>query len=105
MKSFELYRYTHPDGTAKEWAYCNMGNGLAEIRWGPSNQLRQSQIKPLREARERAEEKVRKGYRLVGTILLDDLGQRVKAQAARTIRKNPVDLNALFGGERDSFYF
>ena len=104
MNAFELYRYTHPDGTAKEWAYCNLGNGLAEIRWGPSNQLRQSQTKPLREARVRAEHKLGKGYRLVGTILLDDLGQRVKAQAARPIRKNPVDLTALLG-PGDSFYF
>jgi hypothetical protein len=104
MKPFELYRYTHPDGTAKEWAYCNLGNGLAEIRWGPSNQLRNSQIKPLSEAQVRAEEKVRKGYRLVGTILLDDLGRRVNTQAARPIRKNPVDLTALLG-PGDSFYF
>lgn len=105
MKSFALYRYTHPDGTAKEWAYCNLGNGMAEIRWGPSNQLRQSQIKPLTEARERAQQKLSKGYLLIGTILLDDLGQRVKTQPVRPIRKKPVDLTALFGGERDSFYF
>ena len=40
MKAFALYRYTHADGTAKEWGYSDLGNGLAEIRWGPENQLR-----------------------------------------------------------------
>ena len=46
MKSYELYRFTHPDGTAKEWAWCDLGNGQAEIRWGAADQLRQSQVKP-----------------------------------------------------------
>ena len=104
MKSFELYRYTHPDGTAKEWAYSHLGNGLAEIRWGPSNQLRQSQIKPLREAQERAQHKLGKGYRPIGTIWLDDLGRPAHPHVVRPLRKNPVDLTALLGSG-DSFYF
>ncbi len=58
---FELYRYTHPDGNAKEWAYSDPGTGQAEIRWGPANQLRQRRIKPRREAWDRALQKVRKG--------------------------------------------
>ena len=105
MKSFELYRYNHPDGTAKEWAYSDLGDGTAEIRWGAPYQLRQSQIKPLREAQNRAEIKVRKGYRLIGTILFDDLGRRVKTQSVRPTRKNPVDLTTLLGASDDSFYF
>lgn len=36
---YELYRFTHPDGTAKEWAHSDLGNEQAEIRWGPENQL------------------------------------------------------------------
>ena len=47
MNRFELYRFLHPDGRAKEWAYRELGNGDAEIRWGPQRHLRQAQIKPL----------------------------------------------------------
>ncbi|AFL72635.1 hypothetical protein [Thiocystis violascens] len=104
MKSFALYRYTHPDGTAKEWAYSHLGNGTAEIRWGPSNQLRQCQIKPLREAQERAQQKLGKGYRPIGTIWLDDAGRPVNTHAVRPLRKNTVDLTTLLG-PGDSFYF
>ena len=110
MKSYELYRFTHPDGTAKEWAWCDLGNGQAEIRWGAADQLRQSQVKPAYVARERAEEKLRKGYRLLGTVLLDPQGSRVPDNApigrARRVRStvSPVDLTQLLGGD-GGFYF
>ena len=29
MRAFELYRYTHGDGSAKEWAYSDLGHGQA----------------------------------------------------------------------------
>ena len=47
MRTFQLYRFIHADGTAKDWAYSDLGNGLAEIRWGPANQLRQTQRKKV----------------------------------------------------------
>jgi hypothetical protein len=112
MKSYELYRFTHPDGTAKEWAWCDLGNGQAEIRWGPADQLRQSQVKPVHVARERAAEKLRKGYAFVGSLLLNEQGSRVpdNAPMGRAGRVRPqatvsaVDLAALLGGG-DGFYF
>jgi 4-alpha-glucanotransferase len=84
MTAFTLYRYTHPDGTAKEWGYGDLGNGTAEIRWGRRNHLRQSQVRPLHEALERAAEKTRKGYTAVGTAWLD-------AQGARVPGRRPAD--------------
>ena len=111
MKTFELYRFTHPDGTAKEWAYADLGNGNAEIRWGPENQLRQSQVKPAYVARERAAEKLGKGYTFVGSLLLDEQGSRVPDNApigrAGRVRStvSPGDLAALLGSDGDSFYF
>ena len=105
MKRFELYRFTHPDGTAKEWAYHDLGNGNAEIRWGPQGQLRQSQIKPLREAWERALQKVRKGYVKAGLVQLDDSGLPVRPVRTQPKRKPAVDLSTLLGPEDDGFYF
>jgi hypothetical protein len=101
MKAFELYRFTHADGTAKEWAYSDLGNGQAEVRWGPEDQLRQSQVKPLREAQGRAADKLRKGYRHIGTNWLNDSGSRVSVLKPT---KTPVDLSQLLG-EGDGFYF
>nr|WP_300988563.1 hypothetical protein [Thiocapsa sp.] len=100
-----MYRFTHPDGTAKEWAYSDLGNEQAEIRWGPENQLRQRQIKPLREAWERALHKVRKGYVKVGSVMLDNGGSRVTPRRTTSVRKPAVDLATLLGPEEDGFYF
>ena len=104
MKAFELYRFTHADGTSKEWGYSDLGNGSAEIRWGPADQLRGHQVKPLQEAQGRAEEKLRKGYRHIGTNWLDDSGSRTSVRPPRPTRKTPVDLSQLLG-EGDGFYF
>ena len=104
MRAFELYRFTHADGTAKEWAYSDLGNGQAEIRWGPENQLRGFQVKPLREAQGRAAEKLRKGYRFVGTVWLDASGSRTSVPPSRPTPRQPVDLAALLGSG-DGFYF
>jgi hypothetical protein len=105
MKAFELYRFTHTDGTAKEWGYSDLGNGQAEIRWGPENRLRGHQLKPLREAKERARKKQREGYQEAGTVYLDDSGTRVTLPPSRPTPKTPVDIAALLGGDDGGFYF
>jgi hypothetical protein len=105
MKAFELYRYTHTDGTAKEWGYSDLGNGQAEIRWGPENRLRGHQEKSLREARERARKKQREGYRQAGTAWLGETGSRVSPPSSRPTRRTPVDIAALLGGDDEGFYF
>lgn len=106
MKEFLLYRFVHSDGSAKEWAYCDLGAGQAEIRWGPRGRLQQSQRKPIEIALDRARKKVRKGYVRIGTVWLDDQGQpttRKPASQPATPPK-PVDLKSLLGGD-DGFYF
>ena len=84
---------------------CDLGNGQAEIRWGPADQLRQSQVKPLKEARNRATEKLRKGYQYAGIVYLDDSGTRTAPPSSGPTRKTPVDLAALLGGDEGGFYF
>ena len=109
MRTFQLYRFTHTDGTAKDWAYCDLGNGLAEIRWGPANQLRQSQVKLMHEAERRAQAKLRKGYAYVCNITLDANGNTPRGTSAGVMpatkpTPQPVDLKSLLGGD-DGFYF
>jgi len=71
---FYLYRFEHADGTAKEWAYADLGTGWAEIRWGKAGRLCQSQMRPIAVAIDRAAGKCRKGYRYIGDREMDARG-------------------------------
>ena len=78
MSDFELYRYTHPDGSAKEWAWCERPGVGMEVRWGRAGRLVQKAGYPptrRREVIERALAKQRKGYRFVGWCRIDDAGR------------------------------
>lgn len=112
---YRLYRYEHGDGTAKEWAYADLGNGTARIRWGPAGRLRQTQSKPLSIALERAHEKRLKGYVAVGRADIDTTGAVVllsreppdhRMPPAVTPAPKPArDIAALLGADDDGFYF
>jgi hypothetical protein len=114
---YRLFRYEHGDGTAKEWAYADLGNGTARIRWGPAGRLRQTQSKPLSIALERAHEKRLKGYVAVGRADIDTTGAVVLLSrdgpdhppalpAAPKPDPTPArDLAALLGADDDGFYF
>jgi hypothetical protein len=112
---YRLFRYDHGDGTAKEWAYADLGNGTAQIRWGPAGHLRQSQRKPVHVAIERAHEKTLKGYVAIGQADIDWTGavallsrdgpdQRMPP-AGPPAPKPARDIAALLGAEDDGFYF
>jgi hypothetical protein len=78
VSDFELYRYTHPDGSAKEWAWCEHPGVGMEVRWGRAGRLVQKAGYPptrRREVIERALAKQRKGYRFVGWCRIDDAGR------------------------------
>jgi hypothetical protein len=112
---YRLYRYEHGDGTAKEWAYADLGNGTAQIRWGPAGRLRQTRSKPLPIALERAREKTLKGYVAIGRADIDVTGAVVLlSRDGPVYRSTPAlppapkparDIAALLGGEDDGFYF
>ena len=120
-RTFELFRFTHPDGSAKEWAYSETGGGLFEVRWGRAGHLVNAQAGvALRTVRQREQAKLRKGYRHVGRALIFSDGDvkplprgqdktppapcetgADKAPHPRT----PIDIAALLGGDDEGFYF
>lgn len=118
MIAVELYRFTHPDGSAKDWAYRELPTGDAEIRWGPCRCLRQFQFKPIKVALKRAQTKMRQGYVYIGTVGLDAQGRVVSPasavaasapfvtrQAVSVRSVPPLALADLFGTESEGFYF
>jgi len=118
VSGFELYRFTHTDGTAKEWAWCVQADGIA-VRWGRAGRLVQQARYPLTrraEIEERARAKERKGYRYLGRYGIDADGRPVAANAQitqpsrstpkRTAMPNvpPIDLSKIETGSEDYWF-
>ncbi|MEA1048395.1 hypothetical protein U5801_00970 [Lamprobacter modestohalophilus] len=120
MKTFEMYRFTHPDGSSKEWGYCDLQNGQAIVRWGPANALTREHYCTAAKARQKARGKLRKGYVYIGHVALNDHGFRPLSTAesspdstatpATTAKptvnspNKPIDLSVLLGNDQ-GFYF
>lgn len=75
MARFELYRYTHPDGSAKDWAVRRNDDGSLTTRWGPTGPV-------LPQASTRRGDKLRlvrskehKGYMPIGEVEIDTQGR------------------------------
>jgi hypothetical protein len=76
---FRLYRYVHPDGAAKDWAW-GVVDGEIAVRWGRAGQLVQQAVYPLAQRERvsaRARAKVAKGYRALGEARIDAQGRPV----------------------------
>ena len=74
---FELYRYTHPDGSAKDWAYSVATvdqKGRYLVRWGKQNRLVGNQPCIYDVVLKWEREKLDKGYRHIGRGTLDAKG-------------------------------
>ena len=96
MSGFELYRYTHLDGTAKDWAWCeHPGTGM-EVRWGRAGRLVQKATYPVAKRRtvlERALAKQRKGYCFVGWCRIDDPERGLWARSWINLRTLNFSIN------------
>ncbi len=73
---YQLYRFTNPDRSTKDWAVRDNGDGTYTSRWGKTGTRLQSKIfnKNARSMNEHINEKLSKGYRLIGDILIGDDG-------------------------------
>jgi len=124
VSAFELYRYTHSDGTAKEWAWREEAGTGMEVRWGREGSLVQRATYPLgqrRQVMQRALAKQRKGYRFVGWCRIDPSGRPVdlrepdgppREPAARPMTPKPastppvpgIDLSQVETGREDYWF-
>jgi len=70
METFELWRYTHPDGSSKDWAIRRNGDGSITTRWGPTGPTL-PQVSTRRQDKIALENaKRRKGYVHVGQVTI-----------------------------------
>jgi len=87
VSGFELYRHTHSDGTAKDWAWCEHPGVGMEVRWGRAGRLVQKATYPVAKRRtvlERALAKQRKGYCFLGWCRIDASGRPVDLRRPAT---------------------
>jgi len=111
---YALYRYTFPDGHAKEWALGERADGQLEVRWGHVGRLVQCEVYPVdrrADLARRVAAKIRKGYVAVGRVGIDDAGRPVAAidppPRASLRPGSPVpriDLSALDTGAADYWF-
>jgi len=73
--TWELYRFYHSDGSAKDWAVRDNGDGTVTTRWGktattlPSSSTRRKPIHDL------TREKTGKGYSCLGKVEINENGR------------------------------
>lgn len=74
MDAFDLWRFTHPDGSSKDWAIRRNADGSITTRWGPTGPT-------LPQASTRCQDKIalehakrRKGYVYVGQVMIETDG-------------------------------
>jgi hypothetical protein len=75
METFDLWRYTHPDGSSKDWAIRRNGDGSITTRWGPTGPAL-PQVSTRRQDKIALENaKRRKGYIYVGQVTIASDGR------------------------------
>lgn len=89
--TFELYRFTNPDRSTKDWAVRANGDGTYTSRWGKTGTKLQSKTfdKNMLSMSEHIRSKMNKGYKLIGEVLIDDDGKITSASSTQPLGQNP----------------
>lgn len=103
-RTYERYRFTHPDGRARDRAIRVNPDGSYTARWGPADRLAGTMTRAERyggevEALERS--KLRKGYVLLDRVALDPGPPAITPAHSLTPR---IDLSQVDTGG-DDFWF
>ena len=110
---FRIYRYHHPDGRAKDWAWREDPGRTLTVRWGPAGRLAQRKTYPasaLARVGQTLQQKLRKGYVLLGEHALDAQGRRLEPVPASIpgkpgVEKGPaIDLSQIDMGVEDGWF-
>jgi predicted DNA-binding WGR domain protein len=110
-----LFRFTHADGSAKEWAWCQHSDGTVEVRWGRAGRLVQSETylaSRLAEVQRRERDKTRKGYVYQGQAMIAADGRPVPVGSGaarprhidRPTTASPIDLSRIETGGEDYWF-
>ncbi|NEX19855.1 hypothetical protein G3480_05925 [Thiorhodococcus mannitoliphagus] len=111
--AFRIYRYHHPDGRAKDWAWREDPGRTLTVRWGPAGRLAQRKTYPasaLGRIGQTLQQKLRKGYVLLGEHRLDDQGRLLEPVLASTpgipgVDVSPaIDLSEVETGIADDWF-
>jgi hypothetical protein len=89
--AFELYRYTNPDRSTKDWAVRDNGDGTYTSRWGKTGTRLQSKTfnKNMLSMNEHINSKVSKGYKSIGEVLIDEDGKITSASSTKPLGQYP----------------
>lgn len=110
---FRIYRYHHPDGRAKDWAWREDPGRTLTVRWGSAGRLAQSKTYPasaLHRVEQTLRGKLRKGYVLLGEHALDDAGRLLEPVSGSTpglpgVESGPaIDLSQIDTGVEDGWF-
>jgi hypothetical protein len=105
-REFRLYRLTHPDGTANEWAVAYLGDGRAETRWGEAHRLSNVLVTTVAVAMNREQAYELRGYRYMGRVRFVSQGRYILVQTPPPLPQKPIDVATLLGGDdAPDFYF
>lgn len=73
---YAFYRYDNTDGSSKDWAVRDHGDGTYTSRWGKTGAKLQSKtFQNMLPMQDHISEKLRKGYKYIGEFFIDDDGK------------------------------
>ncbi|MBS3951720.1 MAG: hypothetical protein KGZ88_02090 [Methylomicrobium sp.] len=97
--AYDLYRFTNPDRSTKDWAVRHNGDGTYTSRWGKTGTRLQAKTfaKNRLSMNEHIKSKVSKGYKSIGQVLIDDDGT-ISSASSKPLDQDssPTEESCLF---------
>lgn len=96
---FHVYRFYHADGSSKDWAICDNGNGTYTKRWGKTGTRLQSKDFTLNDPNNfwrETQAKESKGYIPIGKFYIDDNGVLTSATEKTAPMEPPKEPEQIY---------
>lgn len=90
ISTWELFRFYHGDGSSKDWAIHDNGNGTVTTRWGPTSDTLPSSSTRKKGFHDLVRQKTGKGYQHLGPVEMDENG-RIVSRVAHQHRQVQVE--------------
>ncbi|WP_020563029.1 hypothetical protein [Methylosarcina fibrata] len=88
---YDLYRFTNPDGSTKDWAVRNNGDGTYTSKWGKTGTKLQSKTfdRNMLAMNDHVQSKINKGYKIIDRVLIDDDGNITLPSSSKPFGQDP----------------